>query len=95
MKAFVGQFVKSKFHNHVGRVKAKHIMFSETNEDNEWFEMQRPPIPKEELLKPWYSILVHGAGSVMVPESYIIEVSDVMFDDQKFENPWSDFYFKD
>jgi hypothetical protein len=46
MEAFVGQFVKSKFHNHVGRVKAKHIMFSETNEDNEWFEMQRPFIPK-------------------------------------------------
>jgi len=95
MQAFVGQFIKSKFHNHVGRVKAKHIVFSETSGDKEWFKMQRPFIPEEEKNKPWYSVLVHGGGAVLIPESYIEEVSDEMFDGETFKNPWSDFYFKD
>jgi hypothetical protein len=94
MKAFVGQFVKTSTHNHVGRVKAKHIMFSETDENEQWFNLQRPRIHESAKNEPWYSILCHNGGAVMVPERDLNEVSDVFFDGT-FENPWNDFYFKD
>jgi len=94
MKAFVGQYVKTKTHNHVGRIKAKHITFKQGNESDEWFNFQKPRIPEEAKNEPWYSILCHRAGAVMVPERDLDTVSDTFFDGE-FINPWNDFYFKD
>ncbi len=94
MEAFLGQFVKTKTHNHTGRITHKYHLFSETNEEEWWFNVQRPAIPEEAKSKPWYSILCHGGGSVMVPEEDIRDVSDD-FRGEEFDNVWASFYFKD
>jgi len=91
MESFVGKYVRTS-KNYTGRVKAKHINFKSTNEDERWLACQIPPIPTEALNRPWYSIIVHQSGSFLVPENNIIESQDTPIDGV-FENPWESFYF--
>lgn len=94
MKAFITDYVKTSVHNHIGRVCAKHHNFSSTSETLSWFEGQKPAKSKETLNEAWYSILCHEGGSVLVPESELIEVSTTPIGGT-FTNSWSDHYFRE
>lgn len=93
MKAYILDFVKTKTHNNVGRVYQKHALFSQTNEEDWWFDGLKPAVDPSAKNEPWYSILCNDGGSVMVPERDIAEVSTKPIG--KFENTWADFYFRD
>lgn len=85
----LGSYVKDNEHGYTGRVIAVHSI-AELPEDQEWIDMQVPPI-EEEALQPsylWYSVLCHGGGSVLRPAYALDEIEK--FD---FDNPWVDTYF--
>lgn len=93
IKAFIGDYVKTHPHNHVGRVFAKHHNFAGTNENEEWFKGQRPALSEEARNMNWYSILCHKGGSVTVPESDLIKAQTTPINGE-FENPWEVHYFR-
>lgn len=85
----LGSYVKDNEHGYKGRVTAVHL-FLELPEDQEWVDIQVPPI-EDEALEPsylWYSVLVHGGGAVLRPAYALDEIEK--FD---FDNPWVDKYF--
>lgn len=91
MKAKLGDYVKTKTHNHRGRVTGKALCFADTSENMNWFNGQRIPIDKEALNEPWYSILCVNGGAVLVAERDI-ECKEEPYD---LNNLYSDEYFED
>jgi hypothetical protein len=93
MKAFLGDYVKTNFHNHIGRVYAKYHSFNDVNESESWFNLQSPRLDENTKSENWYSILCHPAGAVVVPESQLIIVSPTPIEGE-YKNPWNDHYFR-
>jgi hemimethylated DNA binding protein len=89
MKAYLGDFVRTKTYNFRGRIYRKHHNAALSQEDPGWFNGQEIPISKEEMNEPWYSILVHEGGAVMVSERDIIEIEEPY----EFDNHYVSFYF--
>jgi len=77
----LGDYVRDDY-DRLGRVTAIH---HECPESDVWLALQEKPRRKEGR---WVSVLVHGGGSVTMPDDAAQRVEP--FD---FENPWSDFYF--
>jgi hypothetical protein len=87
MKVSLGDYVNTLTHGHTGRVYAVH---HGCPEGAAWMMGQEVPI-REEAKTPtyrWLSILVQGAGSVVVPE-YDAEKTDPF----PFSNPWASHYW--
>ena len=85
----LGSYVEDNEYGYTGRVIAVHLM-AELPEDQEWIDIQVPPI-EEKALQPsylWYSVLCHGGGSVLRPAYALDEIEK--FD---LDNPWVDKYF--
>ena len=84
----LGDYVQDFNTGYRGRVIKKDFCFSSTGESQEWLDGQFFPVSKEDLNKNWYTVLVHDAGSILVPESRLssIEPIDIV-------NPWYSFYF--
>jgi hypothetical protein len=84
MKAFLGDYVITKTHRHMGRVYKKYNAFYETHEHTKdggkdtssWFGGQKPKLSKRTLDKPWYSILCKDGGAVLVPESELAAIQE-------------------
>ena len=89
MQASIGQVVRTKRNGYLGIVKAKHHDFQGVKEGMGWFHAQRPKISKDELVTPWYEILVHGGGAVNTFEADV----EVVTDGSQVENPYIEFYF--
>jgi hypothetical protein len=85
----LGSYVEDNIHGYKGRVTAIHL-FLELPEDQQWVDMQFPPI-ESEALEPsylWYSVLCHEGGAILRPAYALDEIE--AFD---FKNPWVDTYF--
>ena len=52
-----------------GRVYKRHTSFLTTRYDSQWLSQLTVPLSTAELGVPWYSILVDGGGSILVPET--------------------------
>ncbi len=91
MQAFLGDWVIGLNYGHVGRVCAKYHNFAGTNATQEWLDHQEMPIPDSFLDKPWYSILVHGGGAVLIAEDDL----EVIQPRDSLDNIWADHYFRD
>jgi hypothetical protein len=94
MEAFIGDYIRTKNHHNTGKVYRKHISFASTSETDSWFANLRPALPEDTKKEPWYSILCSDNGSILVPESDIVEVSDHPIGG-KYENIWDSFHFRD
>lgn len=92
MEAKLGDYIRTTSNNHYGRVKGKYNTFWETPESDEWFDNLASKPDESTKKEPWYSVLTHIAGSVLVPESDIRRVSDKPIG--TFENPAESFYFR-
>jgi len=90
MKAYLGNYVKTKKHSYRGRVYAKHYSAKDTKENESWFELQKPPVTEEEKKESWYSILCYNEGAVLVSERDIIEIEEPY----PLKNVWEDEYFE-
>lgn len=84
----LGSYVNVPQYGYLGRVKDKYHWFGETPEDEEWLDMQRPPIVEDEVHGPWVSILVDGGGSVLFPLSRVEPTEPF-----ELRNPFASFYF--
>ena len=91
MTATLGQLVATNYAGGAkGRIYEKHTSFARANETEAWFNLNSfNPDTKNEV---WYSILVHGGGSILIPESHI-EPTDLTL--EEFDNRWNNFYFND
>lgn len=85
----LGSYVEDNEHGYKGRVTAVHL-FVELPEDQQWIDMQVPPIEDEALKFDylWYSILVHEGGAVLRP-AYALDVIEP-FD---LVHPWKNKYW--
>jgi len=90
MKAYLGDWVEDLNNHYVGRVCGKHALFSETSENDNWFDFQLLPLEEADKAKPWYSILTIHGGSILVPER-CIKLLDTK---PELKNVWEDFYFR-
>lgn len=82
--------VTSRRYRHVGVVCEINHSFKSSNEDDEWFDGQRPKLPEEAKKERWISILNDGGGLTMMPESDLT----VHEDNARYnENPWFHYYF--
>jgi hypothetical protein len=86
----LGQYVRTKNHQTLGRISDKHHFFADVNQDEDWFDMQVPMLDESTKSENWYSILCKGGGAIVVPESQI-EERLLPF---KLENVWEDNYFE-
>ena len=93
MKAFIGDYVQTLNHNHIGRVYAKHHNFDGVQENEQWFNMQSPALDPSTKKENWYSILCDKGGSVVVPQSQI-KIAQTTPINGSFENMWEDHYFR-
>jgi heat shock protein HspQ len=93
MEAKIGNYVQTEGHSLVGRVYAKYHNFSETSEDDEWFNglSIKPDISKK--TQPWYSILVEGGGAILTWEDDIIKVEKER--KTPLKNIWESWHFDD
>lgn len=85
----LGDFVTTKRHDHLGRVYMIHHSFKDTRESMDWFHGLVPALEESTLTERWISILAHGGGAVLVPESDVVLASPFEFD-----NPWANTYFR-
>lgn len=90
-KTKLGYGVRTGRHFHVGVVCRIDHDFAQTGESNAWFDGQRPQMPEKMKAERWIHILNDGGGSVVVPESDIIEITSRELKDNG--NPWLNFYF--
>lgn len=87
MDIFIGDYVKTKRHNHVGRVYKKHYCFWEASEDENWFKIQK--LPESAKSESWVSVLCKDGGSILTP------VSDCQLIEKiELNNVWEYFHFR-
>lgn len=91
MKAFIGDYVKTRRHSLIGRVITKYSSFQEVPTGIHWFRAQEPALPESSLDEPWYEILVQEGGSAYIAEWDIEEILPTVLD---LGNIWEAFYFK-
>ena len=87
-KTYLGDYVKSNRHGHIGRVYGIKEYFKL---DGDWVAGQQPPYTHEEESSRFIDILVHGGGAVCVPECSIERIDPIV----DFEHLYSDYYFRD
>lgn len=91
VEAFLGDYVRIINREFVGKVIRKYPYFNATGAGMDWLGLQDPALPQSACDDNWYNILVHGGGSIIVPEQYIIEILPTV---QHFDNSWESFYFR-
>jgi len=92
MKAYLGDYVVTKSHEHRGRVTGIDHIFGETGESEAWFQGQQPPRDESTKEEKWYSILcANDNGSVVVPESDLLKLEEPY----ALNNIWEVDYFRD
>jgi len=88
MEVKLGNYVKTKGNNYLGRVYQKHYGFWDTNEDENWLAGLSLQPTSEQKKGSWYSILTHEGGSILTWEDDVEKIEP--FD---LENNSEDFYF--
>lgn len=89
MEAFIGDYVRTKYFGHTGRVYNKHINFKATGSSDTWFNLQRLDVHTKD--ETWYDVLVKNGGAICVPQSHI----DKKIPEFKLNNNFEQFYFGD
>jgi len=94
MKAFLGNWVREKNYGYEGRVHKKYHNFRDTGTDKGWLSIQKNPWTEDDIKSPCYEVLCQDGGSVLLPESALIEVKEYA-EEIGFKHPYKDFYFND
>lgn len=86
-RLFLGSYVETDAHRHRGRITQFH---DSCPEGAAWLMGQEDGRVRDLEDNAWASVLVHPAGSVVVPVSLMRKVEPF-----EFTNPWADDYWEE